>query len=351
MVHWLGAVQSQDYAGAKWALAQRAAGLVDADLDRAFDEGQILRTHVLRPTWHFVTPADIRAWLLVTGPRVERLNGLYYRKAGLDATVLSRCRRVLERELRDGRHRTRAELAGRLARLGLTLDGQGLAYVVMHAELTGLVCSGPRRGKQFTYALLDERAPAPVPSRDAALAALTSRYFTGHGPATLNDFSWWSGLTMGEAREGVAMMGAGVERERVGERECLSLPAPAVRRGPSPAVYLLPNYDEALIAYRDRGGASAGRGTVAPTNTVRPAYPHQLVIDGVLAGGWGRTERATRVDVRVRVTRALSGPERAALDKAVSRYGVFLGKPATLEVVSTDPSSVRGARGFARPAR
>ena len=332
MVHWLGAVQSQDYAGAKWALAQRAAGLIDADLDRAFDEGQILRTHVLRPTWHFVTPADIRAWLLLTGPRVERLNALYYRKAGLDATVLSKCRKVLARELRDGRHRTRVELAEQLTRLGLALDGQGLAYVVMHAELTGLVCSGPRRGKQFTYALLDERAPGRAASRDEALGALTTRYFTGHGPATVNDFSWWSGLTMGEAREGVAMMGAGVERERVGDRECLSLPAPETRRISSTAVYLLPNYDEALIVYRDRAGASAGPGTVAPTNTVPPAYPHQLVIDGVVCGGWGRTERATRVDVRVRVTRALNGAERGAVDQAVARYGVFLGKAAALEV-------------------
>ena len=263
---------------------------------------QILRTHVLRPTWHFVTPADIRAWLLVTGPRVERLNALYYRKAGLDATVLSKCRKVLARELRDGRHRTRVELAEQLTRLGVALDGQGLAYVVMHAELTGLVCSGPRRGKQFTYALLDERAPGRAASRDEALGALATRFFhwARHGDGERLLLVVRPDDGRGARRRGECM-GAGVERERVGDRECLSLPVPKTRRISSTAVYLLPNYDEALIAYRNRAGASAGPGTVAPTNTVPPAYPHQLVIDGVVCGGWGRTGAR---DTRGRVRRA-----------------------------------------------
>jgi hypothetical protein len=148
-VAWLGAVQAQDYPAAKWALGLRAPGLTDADVEGAFTSGTILRTHVLRPTWHFVTPADIRWMLALTGPRVNAINGHYCRKLGLDAKVLARSRTVLERALRDGTQLTRTELGSALRRAGIGADGQPLAHVMMNAELEGVVCSGARQGKQF----------------------------------------------------------------------------------------------------------------------------------------------------------------------------------------------------------
>jgi hypothetical protein len=151
VVNWLVAVQAQDYFGAKWALGLRLQDTHDADIDRAFNAGTILRTHVMRPTWHFVTPADIRWLLALTAPRVHAVNAARYRQLELDSATLKRGHKALIKALQGGQHLTREELSNALEKAGVApAQGQRLAYIVMHAELDGLICSGPRRGKQFT---------------------------------------------------------------------------------------------------------------------------------------------------------------------------------------------------------
>jgi hypothetical protein len=190
VVGWLGAVQSQDYAGAKWGVAQRGRGLTERSIDAAFDAGRILRTHLLRPTWHFVTPADIRWMQSLTARRVHAANGSMYRILELDARTLGTARRAIERALTRHESLTRRQLSDALRAHRVSAEGQRLAYIVMHAELEQLICSGPRVGKQFTYALLDRRVPrARQLTYDEALVELTRRYFTSHGPATARDFS------------------------------------------------------------------------------------------------------------------------------------------------------------------
>nr|MDQ6908888.1 winged helix DNA-binding domain-containing protein [Chloroflexota bacterium] len=207
VVRWLGAVQSQDYAGAKWAVGQRMHDTTDAALDQAFADGAILRTHVMRPTWHFVAPADIRWLLALTAPRVNATNAYHYRKHGLNDATFARSNAALTNALRGGAQRTRTELASVLQQAGIATNDLRLGLIMMRAELDGVVCSGARRGKQFTYALLDERAPpAETLARDEALAELTRRYMTSHGPATVQDFVWWSGLTMTDAKAGLEMV-------------------------------------------------------------------------------------------------------------------------------------------------
>ncbi len=237
VVSWLGAVQSQDYAGAKWALHLRVPGLTDAAVDQAFDTGAIVRTHILRPTWHFVAPADIRWMLALTSPRILAGNRMYCRKNGLDEKVLARSRRVLEKALTGGKFLTRTALGGVLARAGIAGEGQRLAYLMMDAELQQVVCSGPREGKQFTYALLDERAPrARVLEPDEALAELTRRYFASHGPATVADFVWWSGLTVKLAKTGLEILGRAVVSETIDGCTYWSVPSGAsVRKKPAAA--------------------------------------------------------------------------------------------------------------------
>ncbi len=187
VVEWLGAVQAQEYGPARWGLGMRMPdGTTDADISDAFDAGRILRTHVLRPTWHFVTSADIRWMLELTGPRVQRLMASSNRTLELDARTLACGIAACERALDGHRHLTRAELSGALADAGIQAKSQRLAHIVMHAELEGVICSGPRRGKTFTYALVAERAPhAGRLDPDEALATLTFRYFRSHGPATV----------------------------------------------------------------------------------------------------------------------------------------------------------------------
>jgi hypothetical protein len=324
-VAWLGAVQSQDYHGAKWAVAQRISSGIDAAVERAFDRGEILRTHILRPTWHFVTPADIRWMIALTGPRVRRTLAPYDRRLGIDASVLTRSFRVVERALRDHAYRTRAELGEALAARGIAVKGQALAHIAAHAELTGLICSGPRRGKQSTYALLEERAaPVPAKSREESLAELTRRYFASHGPATVRDFVWWSGLTVGDARAGLAAIGA---RSRVvGDLTFWSL-SPRLGSGDAAGtLHLLPNYDEYLVAYQDRAlVADARRTMVSEQRADRFAY--HLVVDGRLAGSWRGSPAHGAVMVEVAPYRTLSAMARRALGAAVDRYARFVGGP------------------------
>jgi hypothetical protein len=208
-------MQSQDYPGAKWGIGLRAA-VTDAAVDRACDEGSIVRTHILRQTWHFVARDDIRWMLALSGPRVNAVNAHYYRKMELDEPLFTRSRKVIERVLRGGTHLTRPELGRALQRAGIAASGNRLAFLTMRAELDAVIVSGPRRGHQLTYALLEERVPAAKPiDRDAALAALAHRYFASHGPATLKDYVWWSGLTIRDARAGIELAGSSLTRENV----------------------------------------------------------------------------------------------------------------------------------------
>jgi hypothetical protein len=332
VVSWLGAMQAQDYAGAKWGIGLRAVGADDGAIERAFSDGAILRTHMMRPTWHFVTPADIRWIQKLTGPRVQSLNALYYRKAGLDAPALRRGMKVLERSLRNLRFLTRAALGHELERSGLPLQGQSLAYLMMYAELEGVVCSGPRDGKQFTYALLDERA-APVPgfSDDEALAELVRRYFTSHGPATFKDFAWWSGLTARDAAAGVAMIGRGLVHATIDGLTYWFAPGPAAVAPASPAVFLLPIYDEFGIAYRDRKLLSS---VARPRHIAeRDVFAHLLVIDRELAGRWRRQVQARSATIDVQPFRSLARAEIRAVNAAVEKYGTFVGLAAGRNIV------------------
>ena len=313
VVSWLGAVQAQDYTGATWAVAMRARGLRDLEIEEAFTDGRILRTHVLRPTWHFVVPADIRWMQALTGPRVQAINAVYCRKLGVDQRMVTRARRVIERALEGNRYLTRDELAGELRRARIVVQGQRLAHLLLNFEVDATICSGPRRGRQFTYALVAERAPhAKVLPRDEALAELTRRYFRSHGPATLRDFSWWSGLTMKDARAGVAMVKPDVLSEPPG--------LDAVRG----ANHLLPNYDEYLIAYRDRGAvidAARSRNLGVFTSL---EFPHHVIIDGRLAGSWRRTLNTTSATLDVKLYGKSGSRESGVLAAEAKRYGRFL---------------------------
>lgn len=205
----LGAVQAQEYAHAKWGLALRAQGLREDAIEREFADGDIIRTHIMRPTWHFVAREDLR-WLMdLTGARVNSKNAGRYRNLYIDAAVAQKSRRTLEKALAKRGFMTRAELGGELERAGIdTKTPQRLPHILLWMELDQVICSGPLVGKQFTYALFDARVPsAPARSRDESLCDLVMRYFTTRGPATLQDFSWWSGLTMRDGRRGIEAAG------------------------------------------------------------------------------------------------------------------------------------------------
>ena len=332
VVAWLGAVQAQEYAAARWALGLRLPlDTTDAQIERAFDEGQILRTHVMRPTWHFVTPADIGWMLELTAPHVHRTMATYRRQLGLDSRILTRAATLFERALRDGQYLTRTELGARLQGAGLTVDSARLSHLAMHAELERVICSGPRRGKQFTYALLAERAPdARRLSRDQALAELTRRYFTSHGPATVRDFVWWSGLKTADAKRGLE-----ITRPRqhvVQGRSYWTLRRPPAHATPSRTVHLLPIYDEYLVAYRDRDAVPHGPTMVTSPSRSAVTFQHAVVVGGKVAGTWRTSRNANGVSLDVVALRRLTAAERRALAETAARYGRFLNATVSLSI-------------------
>jgi hypothetical protein len=324
VVAYMGAVQAQDYAGAKWAVGQRVRGASDATIEQALSEGTILRTHVLRPTWHFVAREDIRWLLALTAPRVHVRNGPMYRRLGLDDTVFERSHVALAEALQGGQQLTRQELAVVLEQAGIAADGLRLVYLLMRAELDGVVCSGARRGKQFTYALLDERAPqARLLKRDEALAELTRRYFASHGPATLQDFVWWSGLLSADARAGLDMATGWLEQESIGERTYWLPRDRPVLEDPSAQAYLLSNYDEYVVGYTDRDSVLDVPAGADQNAVFRPT----IIIDGRLVGTWKRTFKKDTLVMTISPWTALSEAQRCAVQAAAERYGRFLGMP------------------------
>jgi hypothetical protein len=328
VVSWLGAVQAQDYQGAKWALALRLREVSDAAIERAFAEGTILRTHVMRPTWHFVAPADVRWLLELTASRINGGNARMYRQYEVDDALLARSKDVIASALQGGRCLTRAELAAALAEAGIAATGLRLGLIVHRAETDALICSGPRRGKQLTYALLDERAPqARWLSRDEALAELTRRYYTSHGPATAHDFAWWSGLTVADARAGIAMAGSALAQEVIEGRDywlAATPPAP----DPFEEALLLPTFDEFLVGYAAfdvtrRGGRPMGE--VSP-------FDGALVVGGRVVGSWRRALQKETVVVAVTPFAPLTDDEREAVYAAAQRYGEYVGLRAVCTI-------------------
>jgi len=336
VVSQLGAVQAQDYSGAKWALGQRMQNATDAAINQTFNEGEILRTHVMRPTWHFVTPADIRWMLELTAPRVHAANAYMYRKLELDDAILKRSNKALAKALQGGKQLTRTELASAFKEAGIVADGLRLGYFMMYAELEGLLCSGARRGKQFTYALLEERVPqVKTWKRDEALAELTRRYFASRGPATLQDFIWWSGLTMAAAKKGIEMVKSQFVSEVMNSQMYwfAEPKSPAPFREKSPMAYLLPNYDEYFIGFKDRSAiGEVARRSNLPENSPS-LLAHIIILDSQVVGGWKRTLTMDMVAVELHLIKNLTKAEKRAIADAANRYGKFLSLPVELTEV------------------
>jgi Winged helix DNA-binding domain len=322
-------VQSQDYPGAMWALAQRLDGWTQAAIDAAFDEGEMIRTHVLRPTWHFVRPEDLRWLLALTGPRLKRGDAHRRRALDLDDDLVVQSAGVIERAIATAGPRTRQELRDALAEAGIEGDAGRISHLIFHAELEALICSGPRRGGAQTFALVDEWvAPSRPRERDEALAELAGRYVAGHGPAQDVDLAWWSGLSLTEARRGLGDTVPRLERETVDGRTFWFAPgdSSAARTDGGATMHLLPNYDELLVAFADRSDG-LHPDLPAPDRVAQEILNHVIVRDGLVIGRWWRPTATTRRGITLQPRVGIDASDRRALTAAVERYGEFTGKP------------------------
>ena len=318
VVAHLGAVQAQDYLGALWAVGLRMRAAVESDVERALAERTIVRCWPMRGTLHFVAAEDARWMLELLAPRVlSRHRARLQRDFELDPRTLRRARTLIERALQGGHALTRPEIYALLEKARIsTRESRGLhiLFAIAHEKI---ICFGARRGKQPTFVLLDEWLPAAKPRpREDALAELARRYCIGHGPATAADFAWWSGLTLKEANEGLAL--ADVQCE-----------SSAKSAGATPSVHLLPPFDEYTVAYKDRS-AIVDPAFAKRVNAGGGMLNAVVVVNGLVAGTWKRDLRGDSVDITISPFRALTARETAALEREGARYAKFLGRVSTI---------------------
>jgi hypothetical protein len=356
VVKWLGALQAQDYAGTKWALGLRLgrAAATETAIERALAEGDILRTHLMRWTWQLVLPEDVRWMLDLVRDRLVARAMRRHRQLELDDATFRKSNGVLERALRDGDHLTRDELALRLQKSGISPAGERLSHLLGRAELDAVVCTGARRGKQFTYTHLDHRAPARrAPwQRDDAIAELARRYYQSRGPATLADFVWWSGLTAPEARAGTSAVRSSLIAEAIDgqtyfwveEASKKAKKISPLRAGGSSRCYLLPSFDEYLVAYRGRDAVLDPR-QARRLNAGGGILPPAILFDGRVIGTWRREITKAGIAVELDLFEASGRSALPSIERAAQRFGRFLGAAAEISRIR-----VGGTRGAPRPS-
>lgn len=326
IVGWMVAMQAQEFALAKWAIGLRLPGVNEAEVDKAFNSGAILRTHLMRPTWHFVTPADIRWMLALTAPRVNAINAYMYRQLELDDKLFKRSNAALEKALVGGKHLTRTTLQEALEKVKIKADGLRLGYIMMRAELDAIICSGPRQGKQFTYALLEERVPSAKPlSPEEALATLSKRYFYSRGPATLKDFAVWSGLTGAQVKAGLALVKGDLMEEKFDGENYYFLPPDSVGKKTEDSIHLLPIYDEYIMSYKNKSAIFNDHRKINPEPKL--VFDQTVIADGQIVGTWRRTVNPKVIDIEYDLFKQFSSKRSKALGGTIDRFSTFMSLP------------------------
>ena len=319
IVRWMGAVQAQDYLGGLWTLGSRLSSITESGVEEALLQGEIFRTWALRGTIHFVTSSDIHWMLSLQAPRQIARNARRYRELELDEETLLRSNTILVQAL-EGRKLTRKQLLGVLEENGISTKGQRAPYLLQRACLDGLICQGVTKRNDPTYRLLSDGGTRSL-ARGDAVAELAKRYFISHGPATIQDFIWWSGLVAADARAGHEAVKSDLVRETLdGETYWME---PNVTPATGRAAYLLSPYDEYLVSYRKRDAMVDSE----HRNIMLIGKP-TVVIDGRVAGTWKRVIGKNAVKVTIFPMRSLDQAETRMVGKAVETYGRFLMKEA-----------------------
>ncbi len=326
LVSWMGAIQAQDYAMAKWAIGLRIPGSDDAIIEKAFNEGKILRTHVLRPTWHFVTPKDIRWMLDLTAPRILSLLKHNDRHLSLDKKVLKRTNDVLAKALEGGKQLTRDEVRSVFEKARIDTSGLRFIHLLEHAELDRVICSGPKKENQFTYVLFDEKIPAKSMEHDEALAELTKRFFTSRGPATIYDFAWWSGLSVADAKKGIEIVKRKFKREVIDGKEYFFRVPSSFKNEIAQTTLLLPNYDEYVVSYKDRTEAIDKKHLAVISKERNAVFTNSILVDGKIAGTWRRVIKNNSVRIATRFFSNLNRTRQKLITNEAIQYSRFIGK-------------------------
>ena len=332
LVGWMGAMQAQDYNQAKWAIGARLPHLTEDQIESAFNDGEMIRTHLMRPTWHFVSAEDIYWLLELTAKQIKSTTKSRHRDLGLTESELQKSKEVFIKSLEGNRSLTREELSDQLNRAGLNTYEQRLPHILMDAEIDGIICSGSIQTKKQTYALLSERVPQKKTfSKEESLAKLAEKYFTSHGPATLPDFIWWSGLPVADARKALEMNKSTLTSETIDTDIYWFAGSGSLDTSPSDSVYLLPAFDEYLISYKNRSSAITLENhtkSISNNGIFRPV----IVVNGQISGLWKRTIKKDTVLIELDHFRPHSKKEIRLIEKAAESFGYFSGRKTEVKL-------------------
>lgn len=330
LVQHMGAMQAQDFAMVKWAVGLRLANSSESEIDAALDKGEILRTHLLRPTWHLVAAEDIHWMLNLSAPQIQNLAKLRYKELELTSRIFAKSYKAMENAFKKSASCSREKLKHELESAGINTDNQRLPYLLLNAEMQGLICSGKSDGRKTTYALLDQRVPEKkVFPREEALAMLALRYFTSHGPATLKDFRWWSGLSISDSRTALEAVRDQLTSESIDDNTYYLHPSHTLISEKKPGLYLLPAFDEFFISYTDRSAMITKEHHARAASRNGIFWPI-IVHNGKIKGTWKRTIKQDKVVVG---TAFFSPPSDNLLQQAKTQfrnYGKFLQKEIIL---------------------
>lgn len=331
---WMGAMQAQDYNQAKWAIGVRMPHLDENQIEEAFNKGEIIRTHIMRPTWHFVSADDIYWMLELTSPQIKSVLNSRHRELGITELLVNKSYLAMEEALNTNEQgaMTREELLEELGRAGIPTDLQRASHFMLRAEIDGILCSGPLKGKKQTYALLNKRVPQKITlTKEEASARLAKNYFLSHGPATLADFIWWSGLPAQIARNALESIKNDLHSVRIAT-DTYWFSGKAAKTGKlTDSVYLLPAFDEFLISYKNRSAsitAEDHKKAISNNGIFRPV----VLVNGQISGLWKKVVKKDRIIIETEYFRPHNDTERQSVAKAVELYKHFAGKKAELQL-------------------
>jgi hypothetical protein len=325
VLSWLGAIQGQDYSGAKWSLGLRVPGSTDAEIETLIAEKQIVRAWLMRGTLFLVAGADLRWMLELIAPRTIANGMRRKRELGLDEETLSRSNNILIKALEGHKQLTRRQLLGILEEHGISNEGQRGIHLLQHAAQHGLIFQTTVYNNNPLFMLLDEGLPdAKTMSRPDALAELARRYFTSRGPATLQDFAWWAGMTMTDAREGLEAVKHLLVEEKVDEVSYWLPVNASYKDAPdSPCVYMPPGFDEYLLGYKERSAVLAAQHAEKVCPGKNGVFFPTIVCDGQMIGTWKRTFAKGKVVITISPFESITNAEKEAFIAATARFGEY----------------------------
>jgi hypothetical protein len=334
LVGWMGAMQAQDYNMAKWAIGVRLPGSSGKIIQTAIDKGEVIRTHLLRPTWHFISPDDIYWMLELTAPQIKASMKSRNKELELTDKIFTKSNTIIKKALAGGKHLTREELMAKLQKAKIRTDEYRSGHLMLQAELDGIVCSGSLNGLKQTYTLLEERIPKPKSlTRQEALAKLAQKYFSSHYPATLQDFAWWSGLSGADSKQALEMIKPKLIPETIGSITYWLPNSFTIPKTFEESTYLLPAFDEFTISYKDRS-ASLSFENQKRSISFNGIFKPTIIINGQVAGIWKRTIKNDKVIIGTEFFKPkIFGTKKVLknlIAKAAKALGNFLDKKAEI---------------------